>query len=374
MSRPGRTTIRDVATAAGVAVGTVSRVLNGSGAVAPETATRVRTAIESLGFKPDAAGRSLRSGASRSLGVLVPTVSNPIFARSLEGVERAAAARGFSIIIATSGYDPDHELEVVATLVARGVEGLVLTLADTEPHRLAAVARHGVPFVLAYNQPEARDGAPGFALATVDSRGAVREATGRLIALGHRRIAFLGGAFASSDRSRARWEGYRSAMTDAGLPAWEPAQVPFQAEGAVFEAAIADLIGRLAAPTALICSNDLLGLHAVAAARRLGLSVPEDLSVVGFDGLPMARIVEPSLATVKQPARRMGAAAVDLLFGLIAGGPPRQLVMPHEFQPGGTLAAAPDGSRSDASRIGAHPQRTRAATSKASTFPTRSRS
>ena len=196
MSRPGRTTIRDVATAAGVAVGTVSRVLNGSGAVAPETATRVRTAIESLGFKPDAAGRSLRSGASRSLGVLVPTVFEPILrALACRGVEPGPPPpRAFSPSSSrSSGYDPGPTSWRWSRPSSRGASrGLVLTLADTEPHRLAAVARHGVPFVLAYNQPEARDGAPGFALATVDSRGAVREATGRLIALGHRRIAFLG--------------------------------------------------------------------------------------------------------------------------------------------------------------------------------------
>ncbi|GGK51688.1 GntR family transcriptional regulator [Salinarimonas ramus] len=363
MSRRHKATIRDVATAAGVAVGTVSRVLNGSGAVAPQTASRVRQAIAVLGFMPDAAGRSLRSGASRAIGVLVPTLSNPIFARSLEGIERAAAQRGFSTVIASSGYDPVRELDVVATLVARGVEGLVLTLTDTKPDRIDAVAGHGVPFVLAYNQPKPNGGAPRFSLATVDSRVALQEATEQLIALGHRRVAFLGGAFASSDRSRARYEGYRAAMDAAGLPAWDPAEIPFDAQDEAFEAALGDLIGRLVAPTALICSNDLLGLHAVAAARRHGLAVPGDLSVVGFDGMPMARIAEPSLATVAQPARRMGEAAVDLLFGLIAGGPPRQLILPHTFLEGGTLAAA---------RADADPLRAGSATILGPTKPNRS--
>lgn len=350
-----RSTIKDVARLAGVSVGTVSRVINASGPVATATAELVRSVIEELGFRPDAAGRSLRLGVSRSIGVLVPTVSNPIFARSLEGIEQAATAGGFSTIVATSRYDRDTELDVVVALVARGVRGLILTLADTDEARLDAVERLGVPFVLVYNQPTGPRDPARFALTTVDSRAAVREATLRLIDLGHRRIAFLGGDFASSDRSKARYEGYRDAMLETGLPVWEPTQVPFRSDGEAFDMALAQLIDRLAAPTALICSNDLLGLQVIAAARRIGLDVPRDLSVLGFDGMPMARLVEPTLATIKQPALSMGAAAVELLFGMFEGGARRQIVLPHEFWPGGTLAAAR--TEADPMRAGSAPHK-----------------
>ena len=157
MSRP---TIRDVAREALVAVGTVSRVLNGSGPVRDDTAIRVRDAMDRLGFVPSQAGRSLRQGISRSIGVLVPTISNPIFARSLDGIELAAREREVSAVLMSSDYDAGAEAAIVATLVARGVDGLVLTLADTSPGRLSRLRAHGVPFVLLYNRRTGRQARP----------------------------------------------------------------------------------------------------------------------------------------------------------------------------------------------------------------------
>jgi len=340
MSDRARPTIKDVAEAAGVAVGTVSRVINCSGSVKMQTAERVRAVIAEMGFRPNASGRALRLGESGAIGVLVPTISNPIFARSLEGIEQAGAAFGFSTIVTTSRYDPARELDQVAALAARGVQGLILTLADTTTARIAAVAAHGLPFVLVYNPPGAEPGTTPYALATVDSHAAVREAAQQLISLGHRRIAFLGGSFSASDRAKARYQGYCEAMAAQGLPAWRAVELSFSADTQAFETEIAALLKRLAPPTAIICSNDLLALQAIAAARHLGLSVPDDLSVIGFDGMPMGQLVHPQLATVKQPALSMGASAADLLFGMIRGDAPRHMILPHEFRPGGTLAAA----------------------------------
>lgn len=331
-----RSTIKDVAREAGVAVGTVSRVLNRSGAVHTATVARVEAAMRRLDYVPSEAGRTLRRGASRAVGVLVPTVSNPIFARSVEGIEAAARARGHATVLMASNYAPDAEEEIVASLVARGVEGLLLTLADAAPDRLAPIRAHGRPFVLLYN---CADGAAAdVALATVDSRAAARDATVRVLALGHRRVAFLGGRFASSDRSHARYEGYRDAMREAGLPVWPPEEVDFAADEPAFDAALSRLLGRLNGPTALLCSNDLLALQTVAAARRLGRDAPCDVSIVGFDGMPVARLVAPTLATVRQPARSMGRAAAELLFAMIDGAPPRRIVLTTEFLEGGTLA------------------------------------
>ena len=329
------TTIRDVAREAGVAVGTVSRVLNGSGPVSPATAERVRAVMARLGFAPSEAGRALRTGASRAVGVLVPTISNPIFARSMEGIEAVLRARGYAALLMSTRYDPAAEAGALATLVARGVDGVIATLA-----RADAAPATPVPTVLLYNRPDGTD--PGAALATVDSRGAVRDATRRLIALGHRRIAFLGGHFAASDRSAARAEGYRAAMEEAGLPAWPPEEVAFEDEGPAFDAAIARLLDRLSRPTALICSNDLLAMATVAALRRAGLAVPRDVAVIGFDGMPAARLAHPPLSTIRQPARSLGRAAAALLLDMIDGAPARRVVMPTEFLDGGTLACPPE--------------------------------
>ena len=328
-------TIRDVAREAGVAVGTVSRVLNGSGPVSPATAERVRGVMARLGFAPSEAGRALRTGASRAVGVLVPTIANPIFARSTEGIEAVLHARGYAALLMSTRYEPEAEAGALATLVSRGVDGLIATLA-----RADAAPATGVPTVLLYNRPDGTDAAS--ALATVDSRGAVRDATRRIIARGHRRIAFLGGHFAASDRSAARAEGYRDAMREAGLPAWPPEQVDFEDEDPAFDAAIARLLARLSRPTALICSNDLLAQATIAALRRAGLDVPRDVSVIGFDGMPAARLAYPPLTTVRQPARSMGRAAAALLLDMIEGAPPRRVVMPTEFLDGGTLARPPE--------------------------------
>jgi DNA-binding LacI/PurR family transcriptional regulator len=324
-------TIRDVGDAAGVGIGTVSRVLNGSGPVSPATARQVRAAVERLGYVPSDAGRTLRTGASRVVGVLVPTISNPIFARSLEGIEAVLHARGYAAFLMSTGYDAADEARALSMLAARGVDGLIATLA-----RADAAPGVAMPMVLLYNRPDGTDGSA--ALATVDSRGAVRLATARAIALGHRRIAFLGGHFAASDRSAARAEGYGDAMEAAGLPAWPPEQVAFEDEGPAFDAAIARLLDRLNRPTALICSNDLLALATIAALRRAGLDVPGDVSVIGFDGMPAAALVAPPLTTVRQPARSMGRAAAEMLLDMLGGAPARRIVMPTEFLDGGTLA------------------------------------
>lgn len=328
-------TIRDIAREAGVAVGTVSRVLNGSGPVSSVTADRVRAVMDRFGYVPSDAGRTLRTGASRVVGVLVPTISNPIFARSLEGIESVLHARGYAALLVSTGYDPDVEAGAVAMLASRGVDGLLATLA-----RADVAPDAGVPAVLLYNRPDGTETAS--ALVTVDSRAAVRAATDRIIAKGHRRIAFVGGHFAASDRSTARAEGYRDAMDAAGLPAWPPEQVHFEDEGPAFDDAIARLLDRLSRPTALICSNDLLALATIAALRRVGLNVPGDVSVIGFDGMPAARLVSPPLSTIRQPARSMGRAAANMLLDMIGGAPASRVIMPTELLDGGTLARPPE--------------------------------
>ncbi len=172
----------------------------------------------------------------------------------------------------------------------------------------------------------------------MDGRAASRAATARVLAFGHRRIGFLGGDFATSDRSRARYEGYRDAMAAADFDSWPAEEVDFASDAPAFDTALERLVARVAGPTALLCSNDLLALQTAQAARRLGLDVPGDLSVVGFDGLPMARPTQTPLATVRQPARSMGRAAAEILLEMMAGGATRCLVMPTRFLDGGTLA------------------------------------
>ncbi|MEQ8348659.1 MAG: LacI family DNA-binding transcriptional regulator [Sneathiellaceae bacterium] len=332
-------TIHDVAQRAGCSIASVSRVLNGSAAISPDLESRVRAAVEALGYRPNALGRSLKTKATRAIGMLVPSFTNPVFAASLAGVEQAARAAGYDIILSATGYDRHREPEAVAAMTARAVEGLILTVADAEHSVLLdALDRNGPPYVLLYNELSRA----GRAAVAVDNAAAVTELVGHMVALGHRRIAFVAGRFRASDRSRLRYQGYLSAMAAAGLEPLPVAEVEFLGVEPEFDRDLAGLLARRDRPTAFACSNDLLAIAVMAALRRVGLSVPADVSVTGFDGIAIGRQIAPSLATIEAPTLAMGRAALDLLLDIRASRAPRATRrLPHRFRPGESLAAAP---------------------------------
>lgn len=330
-------TIRDVAARAGVSIATVSRVLNGGAPSTSDTSERVRAAIADLGFRPNRIGRSLKAARTRTIGVLVPSLRNPVFADSVAGLEDAAAAAGYSVLIASSDYDSERERRAVDTLLSHQVEGLVLTVADADGSAaLDALESAGAPYILVYNQPHAS----GRPFVSVDNVAAARGLVGRMTELGHRRIGMVAGRFGQSDRSRLRRDGFLTALDAAGL---EP--------GPVIEVDFADtrLAQHLAPhmmpgtrPTALFCSNDMVALAVIRALSDLGLSVPGDVSVTGFDGIEVGALVSPSLATLIQPARAMGEHAfARLLANLNEGEPAGPLILPFTIRPGESLGAAP---------------------------------
>jgi DNA-binding LacI/PurR family transcriptional regulator len=200
---------------------------------------------------------------------------------------------------------------------------------------LSILDAEAMPHVLLYNQGDR----PERLAVTVDNVAAARALTEAILREGHGRIGFLAGRFAASDRSRQRYRGFADALAAAGLTPPEPIEVDFTVEAP--DEALGALLADAAPPTALFCSNDLLALAAIGALRRLGRRAPEDISVVGFDGIALGRMVEPPLATVHQPSRAMGERAMTILLGRIAGQP----AAPNRFDPftlrlGGTLAAA----------------------------------
>ncbi|MBJ3774420.1 LacI family DNA-binding transcriptional regulator [Acuticoccus mangrovi] len=347
------TTIQDVAMRAGCAISTVSRVLNGSPHTTEATRVRVMAAVDELGYRVNTIGRSLKTQKTGAFGVLIPSITNPVFASSLGGIEEAARTAGYDIIVTTSNYDPGRDGEAVEALLARGVEGVLLTVTDPATGRVAdrLAARH-VPHVLLYNQPID----PAVAAVTVDNRRATADLTGEVIARGHTDIGYVSGVFGSSDRARIRYAGYCDRMREAGLKPQAAVEVPFVGQDRDFVAAVARFLNAPTRPTALLCSNDLLAIRIMAAARTLGLRVPEDLSVAGFDGIDIGRMVEPSLATILQPAADMGRQAVQFLFALMRGErEPATLIMPHTFRPGRSLAAARGGTIAGALRAAPAP-------------------
>lgn len=337
MARP--ITIRTVAERAGCSIATVSRVINGTARASADVEARVRAAIAELDFRPSEIGRSLKTLRTRTLGVVIPSLTNPVFAGSVAGMEAAARARGHTLLLTATDYDPERERELVATLVAQSVAGLVLTVADPDAcPTLDLLDGEGIPYVLVYNEPQQA----GRAAVTVDNASAARDLTAALIDAGHRRILFIAGRFSTSDRSRLRHQGYLAAMAQAGLAPEPVLELDYLADTVAHRAALEGLLAGAARPTGIICSNDLLALSVIAAVREMGLQVPADVSVAGFDGIAIGRLVSPPLATVHQPTRRMGERAVERLFELMASDAPRTVEwLPYDLRTGGTLAAAP---------------------------------
>ena len=313
----GRATILDVARRARVSAATVSRVLNASARVSDDVAKAVLDAAANLEFRPNLLGRSLRASRSNSLGVVLPTLTHPVFADCLQGLEQSARAGDHAVLLATTGYDPAQEDGAIERLLRQRVDGLVLTVADAARSRvLDKLDNERMPYVLVYNELGRRTRKPRPTV-SVDNRAAARQMVEHLLALGHRRIAMVAGSFRQSDRARLRHRGYVDALRAAGLAPLPPLELPFMAADA--RALLQDALGRRERPTALFCSNDQLARLVMRDLARLQLRVPRDVSVAGFDGVSVGALTAPTLSTVMQPAAQIAATAVDLLLKLIAG-------------------------------------------------------
>lgn len=325
-------TIRDVAAEAGVSIATVSRALNGRAPIAPETARRVQAAVQALGFRANRTGRELRAGTSRTVGVLVPSLDNPVFAESVAGIQDAAREAGWSVLIASSAYEADRENEAIENLLSHRVGGLLLTVADADhSDTLDALDRECVPYVLIYNQPDRTDRAT----ATIDNVAAGRDATRALIAAGRDRLAMVAGRFAASDRSKQRYRGFVEALAERQLT--QVALVELGFDTPELDPATCRLLTGPDRPTGLFCSTDLLALRVMALLREAGLDVPRDVAIVGFDGIAVGRLMAPSLATIAQPSRDMGRRAFLHLLARIEGAAPERILLPYALRPGGSL-------------------------------------
>ncbi|APW36853.1 LacI family transcriptional regulator [Rhodoferax koreense] len=330
--------IQTVAREAGVSIATVSRVFNLPGRVASETREHVERVALALGYAPNASARTLRTHRSRALGVVLPTLLNPVFAECLEGIASAATEAGYSIQPLTTEYSIERENHAVGTLIAHGVDGMVMVASN--PGTSAALRRvvaAGTPYVLAYNRHEAHP------CVSVDGEAAVAALVERLAAVGHRRIALVTGQLAASDRAQQRCRGFRLAMRQAGLDASRILEVPFvQTAIEQIRALLQDT--AVPRPSALVCSNDLLAIRSLRAAHLAGLAVPRDLSVIGFDGIALGEDLTPVLSSITQPNTEIGRCGVALLLQAMADGlpltPASSLTLAHGFRAGESFAPA----------------------------------
>lgn len=322
-SPSARVTVREVAAAAGVSVGTVSHVVSGRRRVAEATRARVEAAIEALGYRPNRLARSLQARRTHTLAMVIPDVGNPFFGELARAVEREARSADYCVVFGNSENDPDLEARYVDEFIERRVDGLIVVVAGAAAwvRRLPA----DLP-VVALDRYPARW--PLDAV-LVDNREGIEAAVAHLTELGHRRLGFVGGdARLTTGRERAR--GFTEALARRHLrPAWSSRGV-FSLESGRRQTEELLALPRAERPTAVVVANDLLALGTLLACRAAGISVPEELSVVGFDDIPFAAIAHPALTTIRQPIDELGTNATRLLLGRIAGwtsGPPRRLTV-----------------------------------------------
>lgn len=319
--------IKDVAAAASVSVGTVSNVLNRRDKVSPATARRVQAAIDELGFVRNDAARQLRAGRSRSIGLIVLDSANPFFAEVARGAEERAAAAGISVLLGNSDQDPAREGAYLDLFREQRVNGVLLT-----PHDLnaAILTDAGIPLVLVDGELPGGD-LPSVA---VDDIEGGQLAVAHLLAQGRRRIAFVGGPLAIRQVAD-RLEGARRALAevpDATLEVIELDALTVlrgREAGEAIAARQAD-----ARPDAVFCANDLIAVGVLQGTAILGgIRVPQDLALIGYDDIDFAQSTVVPLSSVRQPAREIGASAVDLLFDALAdpAAPPRHVRLRPEL-------------------------------------------
>lgn len=311
-------TIRDVARAAGVHPGTVSRALNEQtrALVNPKTAERVIRAAQELGYRPNPIARGLKTNRSHTVGVLIPDLTNPLFPPIIRGIEDRLQNVGYTLLTVNTDNDAERERSHLEALVARQVDGLISATARLDVAVLAEVAASGVPVVLVNRSLE--DGS--LPAVTVDDRRGLALAVEHVVALGHKRIGHIAGPQNVSTGHR-RHLGFLEAMRAAGLPAPEQ-RITFcgaysEAQGAT---ACEELLDREPQITAIIAANDRLAIGCYDALYARGLSCPEDLSIVGFNDMPLVDRLRPPLTTVRVPQREIGSVAADLLLASLTDG------------------------------------------------------
>jgi LacI family transcriptional regulator len=319
--RPAR--LADVAQAAGVGTSIVSRVLNGDPTVSirPQTRERILAAARELSYRPNAFARGLKLARTMTVGLVIPNLAYPVNAEIIRGAERRAAAAGYVVLLADSEEFLQAGEAFERLLRERRVDGLLIASASTHEAVVRELARESLPFVLV-NRRVPNVGPS----VTVDDARGMRLGVEHLIGLGHRRIAHIAGP-ADADTARRRLAGFREAMAQARLrlPSAFLTEASFDEEGGFL--AMERLLAQRPRPTAVAIWSLGAAVGALAAARRSGVAVPGELSVVGFHDAPIAEYLDPPLTTVRMPLREMAERGVDCLLALVDGKPAESLVV-----------------------------------------------
>ncbi|MGB6687764.1 MAG: LacI family DNA-binding transcriptional regulator [Terracidiphilus sp.] len=304
--------MNDVARLAGVGTMTVSRVLNGTARVSEETARRVRVAIDQLKYRPNELARVFRSQKSQTIGLIIPYLYDPFFANCAHAVTTVAKEHGYSVIITTTDENPDTEYVQAEQMLQRHVDGMVMIPAQNTQSRLTR-AMFGRTPVVAFDRPVSDN---SIDVILVRNAAGSKRITEHLIEHGHKRITFMG----LSRRLytiNTRFQGYRRAMRDAGLK--DDAYFGCDSPDETLRT-LENKLGGPNAPTAIFTSNTLATRYVLAALMTMGVKIPQDLALAGFDDFDLADVTAPPLSVVRQPAQEMGRVAASLLFERIQRG------------------------------------------------------
>jgi LacI family transcriptional regulator len=309
--------LSDVAQLARVSTATVSRALTQPGKVKPATVVRIRQAVQTLGYVAHGAARALASRRTHTVGAVIPTLDNAIFANTAHALQRALDDAGYTLLLASHEFDADVEARVTQALVERGVDGLVLLGTTHHPDVLRMLDTHQVPYVLTW----ALDASGRHPCVGFDNRAAAIRIAGHLLELGHREFAMISGVTAGNERAGERLEGVRQALAARGiaLASGRVLEKPYTLSAG--REGLREMLSGSPRPTAVICGNDVLAIGALAECHARGLDVPRELSVTGFDDLEMAAVVTPALTTVHFPTAELGSYAAQHLLARLAGKP-----------------------------------------------------
>jgi LacI family transcriptional regulator len=322
-------TMKDVAELADVSTTTVSHVVNNTRYVSELTREKVEDAMQTLGYRPNYLARSLRSGETKTIGLLVPDASNPYFAEIARQIEDLGYGKGYSVILGNSDNNSYKQANYINTFIAKKVDGVILISTGSKTSELQPLIDNDIPIVLA-DRDVSR---PCADVVLLDNVRAAYEATRYLIELGHECIACITGQkdlFASTQRVK----GYKKALTEFNIPIRDNLieMGDFRFEGG--ELAMQRLLEKSCSPTAVLALNDLMAIGAMKAIMGAGLSVPNDISVIGFDDIQFASAVKPALTTMAQPQKDFSHFTVDTLIQRMAGeiqGEHQRIILPAKL-------------------------------------------
>ncbi len=301
---PVNVTIRDVAARAGVSVATVSRVFNQKGPIREETVRKVMDVAGAMQYVPHAGARSLSTRSTRTIGVVLPDLHGEFFSEVIRGIDVAARASGYHLLLSGSHADRD-EMRAVIQAVRGLVDGLIVMSPDLDPAALCGELPAGIPAVLLNAKA---DGRPSI---TIDNAGGARDVVRHLVSLGHKHIAFITGPAQNNDAEQRR-RGFKAGARATGVDGVEVSGDFTEESG--YQAAQKIMVMK-PRPTAVFAANDSMAIGALSGFRDAGLRVPEKMALVGFDDIPIARFLDPPLTTVKVPIAELGRRGLQLLIG-----------------------------------------------------------